>query len=79
VLPPVFRWLQTICNLPQHELLRTFNCGIGMVVVVAPDKLERALQMLAEAGEEGVYHNLGFLRARASADEPQVVVNGDVK
>lgn len=78
-LPLVFRWLQTICNLPQHELLRTFNCGIGMVVVVAPDKLERALQMLAEAGEEGVYHNLGFLRARASADEPQVVVNGDVK
>jgi phosphoribosylaminoimidazole synthetase len=71
-LPPVFRWLQTICNLPQHELLRTFNCGIGMVVVVAPNKLERALQMLAEAGEEGVYHNLGFLRARASADEPQI-------
>jgi phosphoribosylamine--glycine ligase/phosphoribosylformylglycinamidine cyclo-ligase len=33
-LPPVFRWLQTTARLSQRELLRTFNCGIGMVLVV---------------------------------------------
>lgn len=33
-LPPVFRWLQEIAKLPQDELLRTFNCGVGMVLAV---------------------------------------------
>ncbi len=35
VLPPVFSWLRNIANLPQKELLRTFNCGVGMCVVVS--------------------------------------------
>jgi len=48
-LPPVFRWLAKVGNLPTAELARTFNCGIGMVVIVAQDRIGEALAILAEA------------------------------
>ena len=35
--PPVFGWLRAEGGVPTDEMLRTFNCGIGMVVVVAPE------------------------------------------
>src|SRR5262249_46486093 len=35
-LPPVFQWLQHEGKIDQSEMLRTFNCGIGMILVVAP-------------------------------------------
>jgi phosphoribosylformylglycinamidine cyclo-ligase len=37
VLPPVFDWLQREGNVPREEMWRTFNCGIGFVLMVAPD------------------------------------------
>ena len=49
--PPVFRWLQEQGGIDEDEMLRTFNCGVGMLVVVPPDSVEPALQALAEAGE----------------------------
>ncbi|MDQ7017050.1 MAG: phosphoribosylformylglycinamidine cyclo-ligase [Gammaproteobacteria bacterium] len=52
---PVFEWLQTKGNISDEEMLRTFNCGIGMVLVVAAEALESTLTQLAEAGEE-VWH-----------------------
>lgn len=51
-LPPVFRWLQTIAQLPQNELLRTFNCGVGMVLVIGDDCLTEVLQSLRDSGED---------------------------
>lgn len=45
-LPPIFQWLQTKGNLSSLELQRTFNCGIGMVVCVAPEHAEKALELL---------------------------------
>ncbi len=45
-LPPVFAWLQREARLDQTEMLRTFNCGIGMIVVVGPQEVERVLQHL---------------------------------
>ena len=53
-LPPVFRWLATTANMSTPELLKTFNCGIGMVLVVAPDRAE-ALTTLLRAEGETVY------------------------
>jgi phosphoribosylformylglycinamidine cyclo-ligase len=50
-LPPVFRWLASTAGLDHHEMARTFNCGIGMVAVVAADAAERVADSLAEAGE----------------------------
>lgn len=50
-LPPVFRWLATTANMAEAELLKTFNCGIGMILVVAPDRAEVIAALLAEMGE----------------------------
>jgi phosphoribosylaminoimidazole (AIR) synthetase len=75
-LPPVFRWLQTLANLPQHELLRTFNCGVGMVLVVDPAQADEVMRQLLAGGEDRPMR-LGALVARA-AGGPQVVMTGDV-
>jgi phosphoribosylformylglycinamidine cyclo-ligase len=49
--PALFRWLQDEGGISDEEMYRTFNCGIGMCVVVAPGDVERALRRLAELGE----------------------------
>lgn len=49
---PIFHWLQTEGNIDSSEMYRTFNCGIGMVVVLAAKDADQALQVLAEAGEQ---------------------------
>jgi phosphoribosylformylglycinamidine cyclo-ligase len=50
-LPPVFRWLAQTAGMSQPELLKTFNCGIGMMVVVAPDRADAIADLLAGQGE----------------------------
>jgi phosphoribosylformylglycinamidine cyclo-ligase len=50
-LPPVFRWLAGTANMSQPELLKTFNCGIGMVLVVAEHRAEALAALLAAEGE----------------------------
>jgi phosphoribosylformylglycinamidine cyclo-ligase len=49
--PAVFRWLQEQGNVEESEMLRTFNCGIGMVVCVSGDDADRATTILEAAGE----------------------------
>ncbi len=49
--PPVFEWLQQIGGVAEHELRRTFNCGIGMVLIVSPRHVEAVLAGLLDAGE----------------------------
>ncbi len=49
-MPEVFRWLQQAGNVNETEMYRTFNCGIGMVVCIAPEYLEAALASLNGAG-----------------------------
>lgn len=49
--PPVFAWLQDKGNIEQMEMYRTFNCGVGFVVVVPDDKAEEAIKLLEESGE----------------------------
>ena len=50
-LPPVFRWLATTANMAEAELLKTFNCGIGMIVVVAADLADEIAALLTAEGE----------------------------
>ena len=54
-LPPVFHWLQREGGIDQAEILRTFNCGIGMILIAAPRDAKRVLRSLGnEAMEIGV-------------------------
>ncbi len=50
-LPPVFRWLAGTANMAEPELLKTFNCGIGLILVVAPEAADPLARLLAEQGE----------------------------
>ncbi|GHG95164.1 phosphoribosylformylglycinamidine cyclo-ligase [Pseudodonghicola xiamenensis] len=50
-LPPVFAWLAEVGGMAEAEMLKTFNCGIGMVVVVAADQADALVALLTEAGE----------------------------
>ncbi len=71
--PPVFAWLAREGGVAPHEMARTFNCGIGMVVVAAAEHAAEATRLL-EAHGETVY-TIGRIRAR-SGDEPQSQVRG---
>jgi phosphoribosylformylglycinamidine cyclo-ligase/phosphoribosylamine--glycine ligase/phosphoribosylglycinamide formyltransferase/phosphoribosylformylglycinamidine cyclo-ligase len=50
-LPEVFRWLQSQGGVTDHELRRTFNCGVGYMLIIAPGDVETVLARLLEAGE----------------------------
>ncbi len=49
--PEIFNWLQKLGNISEDEMLRTFNCGIGMVVIVPPDQKQAAINSLEASGE----------------------------
>jgi phosphoribosylformylglycinamidine cyclo-ligase len=51
-LPPVFRWMAETGGMEQSELLKTFNCGIGMIVVVEAARADALTGLLAELGED---------------------------
>jgi phosphoribosylformylglycinamidine cyclo-ligase len=51
-VPPVFGWLARTGGVSEAEMLRTFNCGIGMIAVVARDKADAVASMLRESGED---------------------------
>jgi phosphoribosylformylglycinamidine cyclo-ligase len=50
-LPPVFHWLAETGNVSDHEMRRTFNCGVGFILVVSPENAESVLAALLNAGE----------------------------
>jgi phosphoribosylformylglycinamidine cyclo-ligase len=60
-LPGIFRWLMAEGGLTEAEMLKTFNCGIGMVAVVAPDRADDVAAALREAGE--TVHVIGHVTA----------------
>jgi phosphoribosylformylglycinamidine cyclo-ligase len=70
---PVFLWMQETGGVAQREMLRTFNCGIGMVVVVASADAKKVASLLRRAGETVV--TLGSIRRRRGQEE-QVALSG---
>ncbi len=69
--PPLFDWLQENGNVAEAEMHRVFNCGIGMVCVVAETDAARAAEALAAAGEK--VYRIGEIRLR-SGSEAQTTV-----
>lgn len=59
-VPPVFQWLSEAGGMSEREMLRTFNCGIGLVAVVAPENTEACVQAFGSSGEEA--HRIGVLK-----------------
>jgi formyltetrahydrofolate-dependent phosphoribosylglycinamide formyltransferase len=59
-LPSVFKWMKEASGLDDTEMLRTFNCGIGMVLILDPANVVEAKDMLMAAGEKEVF-DLGVL------------------
>jgi len=51
-LPPVFEWLQKNGNIEMNEMYRTFNCGIGMAVIVAEEDAGKTIKAFNDAGEK---------------------------
>ena len=72
VRPAVFGWLQANGNVPEAEMHRTFNCGIGMVLVVAEADAGATVALLASQGVPAA--RIGRIVPRASVDAPTVVV-----
>lgn len=54
-LPPLFQWLAKTGNIAPSEMARTFNCGVGMVIVVGKDQAAAALESLHTNGEPGAF------------------------
>lgn len=71
--PAVFDWLQQHGNVEDQEMYRTFNNGIGMVIVVAKEDVDEALQLLGDLGEQA--YQIGHIEP-AEPDSPQVVIKG---
>jgi phosphoribosylformylglycinamidine cyclo-ligase len=69
--PALFAWLQQQGEVVEEELLRVFNCGIGMAIVVGSDETARAMDQLRQAGE--TVWRIGTIRRRG-AGEPQTIV-----
>jgi len=70
--PPLFDWLQKEGGVPDAEMHRVFNCGIGMVVVVAERDAAAAISLLTAAGEAA--YRIGSIRTRAVGEAQTVVV-----
>jgi phosphoribosylformylglycinamidine cyclo-ligase len=72
-VPPVFQWLAQTGGIAEKEMLRTFNCGIGMIVVVEARAADKVAAILKREGES-VAH-LGELVAAAKG-KPRVTYTG---
>jgi phosphoribosylformylglycinamidine cyclo-ligase len=70
--PKLFQWLQTEGNVAENEMHRVFNCGIGMVVVVAREDVQTALDLLRAAGE--TVFEIGRIDSRNDGEAQTIVV-----
>ena len=70
-LPPLFQWLKSAGNVADQEMYRVFNCGIGMVVVVAEADAEFAAEQLRANGE--TVFRIGRIDARGEGEAQTIV------
>lgn len=71
-MPPLFTWLQAQGNVADSEMYKTFNCGIGMVVIMSAENAQAAQDLLAAEGEQ--VWRIGYIRKQAAGEHATVVV-----
>jgi phosphoribosylformylglycinamidine cyclo-ligase len=68
--PPVFKWMAQVGQIDAHEMARTFNCGIGMAIIVSADKADQATDILTKAGEK--VFRIGVVETRTTGEQVQL-------
>ena len=73
--PKLFDWLQREGGVADCEMHRVFNCGIGMVVVVAREDMQQSLEILRDMGEPAAVV-IGSIKPRYDGEAGTIVVSG---
>ena len=73
--PAVFQWIAKTGPVASSEMLNTFNCGIGMILVVKKENADKVLKLLAKTDVKA--YKIGTMRPR-KGNEPQVEFIGDL-
>jgi phosphoribosylformylglycinamidine cyclo-ligase len=69
--PPIFGRLQRMGGIAKSEMLRVFNCGIGMLLIVPPEQAEEILERTPALGER--IYRIGEIEARKADDAPLIL------
>ncbi|KAG0291778.1 hypothetical protein BGZ98_002877 [Dissophora globulifera] len=70
--PEVFKWIMATGNVPHREMARTFNCGIGMVLVVSAGDVDEVTRLCRAEGE--VVYQIGVLKTKEDNNGEEVVM-----
>lgn len=71
-VPPLFKWLQAHGNVADEEMYRVFNCGIGMIIVVAPEHVDETLAALTTYNETA--WKIGTVQPNHTNDQRVLIV-----
>lgn len=70
--PPIFSWLEQQGGVDRDEMYRTFNCGVGMVIIVAENDKDKTLALCEKLGEHAFV--LGSIEPKQDNSQPQVLI-----
>lgn len=70
--PAIFNWLQAEGNVTTHEMYRTFNCGVGMIIALPKTSVDKAIELLNQAGEKAWL--IGHITTRIDDNAEQVTI-----
>ncbi|PHM75225.1 phosphoribosylformylglycinamidine cyclo-ligase [Xenorhabdus kozodoii] len=69
--PAIFTWLQQAGNVSEHEMYRTFNCGVGMIIALPQSQVELAISHLTASGEQA--WQIGTIAELHTGEQPVVI------
>ncbi|RHZ79584.1 hypothetical protein Glove_144g80 [Diversispora epigaea] len=75
-IPHVFKWLARNGNVPSDELFRTFNCGIGMVLIISPEDVNEVFNILKESDNNDDVYKIGQVVTKESNNGKEIIIEG---